>query len=61
MAFDKQLWGKAQSYLEASLGLEECAQTCLILAKVLDKAGKPDQAEALRARVLAGVSVDNEL
>lgn len=60
MAFDKQLWGKARSYLEASLGLQECTQTRLILAKVLDKAGEFGQAEAMRAQVLAEISADNE-
>lgn len=61
MAFDKQLWGKAQGYLEASLGLNECAKTRLILAKVLDKAGQHNEAEAMRTQVLADVSADNEL
>jgi len=31
-----RLWGKAQSYLEASIGVKAMAASCLVLAKLLD-------------------------
>ncbi|MCP2039474.1 HemY protein [Neisseria sp. HSC-16F19] len=61
MAFDKQLWGKAQGYLEASIGLEDSTQARLVLAKVLDEAGQGAQAERHRAHVLAHIEDDSEL
>lgn len=36
MAFNKQLWGKAQNYLEASIAIQPSAQARLALAKVFD-------------------------
>lgn len=61
MAFDKQLWGKAQGYLEASIGVEDTPQARLVLAKVLDEAGQGAEAERQRALVLANISNDDEL
>lgn len=60
MAFDKQLWGKAQGYLEASIGIEDSPQARLVLAKVLDEAGQGAQAERHRAHVLAQIGADDE-
>lgn len=59
MAFDKQLWGKAQGYLEASIGLQDSPQARLVLAKVLDEAGQSAQAERHRAHVLAQIGQDD--
>ena len=55
LAYGKQLWGKAQSYLEASLSLSPGTQARLVLAKVLDQSGKPAEAEAPRRRVLSEI------
>ena len=53
LAYNKQLWGKAQGYLEASLAVRESAQARLILAKVFDETEQTDKAEAQRKQVLA--------
>ncbi len=41
-----KLWGKAQSYLEASIGLKPSAEACLELAELLGsgEVGEPDKA-----------------
>lgn len=59
IAYQKQLWGKAQSYLEASLALTPSAQANLMLAKVFDESGKPEQAEEARNRALMLVAEQN--
>lgn len=41
-----QLWGKAQSYLEASLRLAPTVETHLALARLLDDLERPDEAQA---------------
>jgi HemY protein len=40
----QELWGKAQSYLEASLSIEPDAGTHLELAHLLEKIGRADEA-----------------
>ena len=35
-----QLWGKAQSYLEASLGVAASAETCQVLGSLLEQLGE---------------------
>lgn len=40
-----QLWGKAQSYLEASLNLAPTVETHLALARLLEQLGHPDDAQ----------------
>lgn len=40
----KELWGKAQSYLEASLSIEEDAATFLILGQLLEQQEQMEQA-----------------
>ena len=40
----QELWGKAQSYLEASLSIEASAGTHLELAHLLEKIGRADEA-----------------
>ena len=60
MAFDKQLWGKAQGYLEASIGVEDTPQARLVLARVLDEAGQSAEAERQRAHVLAAISSSDD-
>ncbi|WP_274572703.1 heme biosynthesis HemY N-terminal domain-containing protein [Neisseria leonii] len=48
LAYGQGLWGKAQSYLEASLALRESVQARLVLAKVFDETGGHAKAEAQR-------------
>jgi HemY protein len=38
------LWGKAESYLEASISVQPTPRAHLALAKVLEKRGEKDQA-----------------
>ncbi|MCL4470536.1 MAG: heme biosynthesis HemY N-terminal domain-containing protein [Sulfuricella sp.] len=40
----RALWGKAQSYLEASLSIEPSVETHLALAQLLEKIGRVDEA-----------------
>lgn len=40
----RELWGKAQSYLEASLSIEPSAETHLALAQLLEKIGRAEEA-----------------
>lgn len=40
-----QLWGKAQSYLEASLNLQPTVETHLALARLLEQLEHPEQAQ----------------
>lgn len=40
----RELWGKAQSYLEASLSMERRAETHLALAQLFEKMGRPEAA-----------------
>ena len=56
LASRKQLWGKAQSYLEASLALEPAVPTRLALAKVLDEIGRTQLAQEQRRLVLNSFS-----
>jgi HemY protein len=44
LCMQRQLWGKAQSYLEASLAVEEGAAAHIELARLLDRLEKPDEA-----------------
>ena len=44
LALHNQLWGKARSYLEASLALEECAETRHELAELLIRLGEKERA-----------------
>ncbi|MDO4997599.1 MAG: heme biosynthesis HemY N-terminal domain-containing protein [Neisseria sp.] len=58
LAFGAQLWGKAQSYLEASLTVQESMQARLALAKVFDAIEEPEKAEAQRLLALEDVVHD---
>ncbi|OAM26878.1 MULTISPECIES: heme biosynthesis HemY N-terminal domain-containing protein [Eikenella] len=60
MAYAKQLWGKAQSYLEASIHAQASPQARLVLAKVLDEMEKPQQAEEQRQLVLAEITPEDD-
>lgn len=40
----QELWGKAQSYLEASLSIESTAEAHLALAQLLEKMNRPEEA-----------------
>ena len=42
----RELWGKAQSYLEASIAVESTYSAHLALAQLHDKLGNPDAARA---------------
>ena len=44
MCVRQELWGKAQSYLEASLGLDPSAAAHLSLARMLEKRGDNEAA-----------------
>ncbi|MDF7675667.1 heme biosynthesis HemY N-terminal domain-containing protein [Neisseriaceae bacterium ESL0693] len=61
LAYEQQLWGKAQGYLEASLGQVDSVTARLLLAKVLEKTGHVTEAEAQRQHVLSEVSDDEEI
>ncbi len=52
LAYDKQLWGKAQGYLEASLAVKPSLQARLALAKVMDETGNGTRADELRMLAL---------
>lgn len=44
LCIKQELWGKAQSYLEASLSIEPCPESHLALAQLLEKIGRTEQA-----------------
>lgn len=52
LAANRELWGKAQGYLEASLALEPTVQTRLALANVFDRAERVDAAQEQRRLAL---------
>ena len=60
MAYAKQLWGKAQGYLEASLQAQATPQARLVLAKVFDEMDKPKQAEQQRQLVLSEITPEDD-
>ncbi len=46
LCLNNKLWGKARSYLEASLGAEMRAETCCELGNLLQQMGEPERAAA---------------
>lgn len=60
LAYGKQLWGKAQTYLEASLAIDPSMSARLALAKVFDETEQPEKAEQQRKLALESVSADDE-
>ncbi len=44
MCMNQRLWGKAQSYIEASLATEETREAHLALAELCDKLERSDEA-----------------
>ncbi len=56
LAYSKQLWGKAQGYLEASLAVKPGMQARLALAKVFDATEQTVQAENQRRLALEDVA-----
>ncbi|MDO5072807.1 MAG: heme biosynthesis HemY N-terminal domain-containing protein [Neisseria animaloris] len=60
LAYGKQLWGKAQTYLEASLAIDPSMPARLALAKVFDETEQPEKAEQQRKLALERVSADDE-
>ncbi|MDO1510455.1 MULTISPECIES: heme biosynthesis HemY N-terminal domain-containing protein [unclassified Neisseria] len=60
LAYGKQLWGKAQTYLEASLAIDPSMPARLALAKVFDETEQPEKAEQQRKLALESVSADDE-
>ncbi|MCB1866580.1 MAG: heme biosynthesis protein HemY [Chromatiales bacterium] len=53
LAMRNRLWGKARSYLEASLGARESAEACHELGLLLERLGEPDRAREYLVRGLA--------
>ena len=61
LAYSKQLWGKAQGYLEASLAISPSVQARLALAKVFDETEQSAKAESQRLLALEGAThAENE-
>ena len=60
LAYSKELWGKAQGYLEASIAINPTLPAHLALAKVFDKTEQPQKAEAQRLLALQDVVDDEE-
>ena len=58
LAYSKQLWGKAQGYLEASLAISPSVQVRLALAKVFDETEQSAKAESQRLLALEGATHD---
>lgn len=56
LAYSKQLWGKAQGYLEASIAVEPSMQARLALAKVFDETDQRQRAEQQRLLALETTS-----
>lgn len=61
LAYGKQLWGKAQGYLEASLAVKPSVAAHLALARVFDETNQPQKADAQRKLVLESVVEEEEL
>ena len=60
MAATKQLWGKAQSYLEASLSQRKSIATHLALAKVFTDSGRLPEAEQQQQAALQLMSIADD-
>lgn len=60
LSYAKQLWGKAQGYLEASLSVQSSVQAHLALAKVFDAINEPEKAAEQRQKALDGATQDEE-
>lgn len=58
LSYGKQLWGKAQSYFEASIALEPSVQARLALAKVFDEINTPALADEQRRLVLGNIAAE---
>ncbi len=52
LTYTKKLWGKAQSYLEASLSLQASVQAHIMLAKIFDDTDKAALAKEERKKAL---------
>ncbi len=59
LTYTRKLWGKAQSYLEASLSLQDSIQAHITLARVFDDTDQPELAEQERKKAL-NLAADNE-
>lgn len=60
LAYGKQLWGKAQGYLEASLAIKPSLSAHLALARVFDETNQSQKADAQRKLVLESVVEEEE-
>lgn len=58
LAYSKQLWGKAQGYLEASIAVKPSVKARLALAKVFDETSQSSRAEQQRLMALEGANLD---
>ncbi|KEQ00154.1 putative enzyme of heme biosynthesis [Snodgrassella alvi SCGC AB-598-J21] len=61
LSYQQQLWGKAKTYLEASLQASNNNVTRLLLAKVLEQSGQSEAAEQQRNEILATIGNNDEL
>ena len=61
LAYSKQLWGKAQGYLEASIAVKPSMQARLALAKVFDETEQGQRAEQQRLLALENTSEAGQL
>jgi len=48
----QELWGKARSYLEASLAIEPSHTACIQLAALIERTGKPEEANGIYRKAL---------
>ena len=55
LAYHRQLWGKAQGYLEASLRLEPTVHARLTLAKVFEQSQRHNDAQEQRRLALSAM------
>lgn len=53
MAYVKKLWGKSQSYCEASLSVKDAASTRLLLSQVFADSGHQEKAEEQRHQAMS--------
>ena len=61
LSYQQQLWGKAKTYLEASLQASNNNVTRLLLAKVLEQSGQSEAAKQQRNEILATIGNNDEL
>lgn len=53
LCLQQSLWGKAQSYLDASISLQPSHETYIALAQLAEKLNKPDESSAYYQRAMS--------